>query len=187
MGNLIRFVLICSLSVGVFGCSRVAASVYPVATGVVIPSRTLMKISLIDGLNSETSTVGDTFLARLAEPIVIDGTTVLESGTILSGVVLDSAGSYLMKGTARIAFALTGIVHGGSTVLIATNTFSVKAASTSRPDTEVVGDVAGFAFGGEGMEIHYGPETRLNFTLRDPVELKFGALQSPVISNRVSN
>jgi hypothetical protein len=90
---------------------------------VVIPSRTLMKVILVDGLNSGTSSVGDTFLASLAEPIVINGTTVLGSGTILSGVVLDSASSYLMKGTAEIAFALNGIVQGGSTVLIATTIF----------------------------------------------------------------
>jgi hypothetical protein len=186
MGNLIRFVLISSLAVGVFGCSRKAA-VYPVAMGVVIPSRTLIKVILIDGLNSETSSVGDTFLASLAEPIVINGTTVLESGTILSGIVLDSAGSYLMNRTARIAFALTGIVHGGSTVVIATKPFSVEAASTSQPDTEVVGDGAGFAFGGKGLEIDYGPETRLNFTLRDPVGLNIVAPQPPDRSNLVSN
>jgi hypothetical protein len=50
-----------------------------------------------------------------------------------------------------------------------------------------VGAVAGFAFGGKGMEIHYDPDTRLNFTLRDPVELKIVALPPPVRSSLASN
>ncbi len=151
--------------------SAKAAVVKAAKAKLVIPSGTLLKVSLIDALNTDTNSTGDRFMASLAESVVIDGNTVLEKG--------------IMQGTRMVA--------------ITTETFAATADSSQTRDAEIiaggagVGAVIGAIAGGKkgaaigavtgggagtgvvlgtkGKEIHYGPETRLNFTLTNSVEI----------------
>jgi hypothetical protein len=200
MENVIRILLISILAAGAFGCS--AETTEKAAD---IPSRTLLKVTLIDGLSSDTSSVGDTFIARLAESVVISGATVLEEGTILSGLVSESVESGVTKEDASIRFTLTGITQGDHTVPIVTNTFSATSVSRKQDSEMVAGSAgvgdelgrtehlslgngrAGFAFAATGKGIHYGPETRLNFTLKEPVLFQIHAGSSLNKSTTVSN
>jgi hypothetical protein len=187
--------------------ARVAAAANPTAKGtfnpskakVVIPSGTVLKVSLIDPVNSDTSSPGDHFMASLAESVVINGATLLQKGTKVRGRVIDAEDSGRVKGRAAIRLALTDIMQGDKTVAIRTETFAATADSSQTRDAEViaggagVGAVIGAIAGGKkgaaigaatgggagtgvvlatkGKEIHYGPETRLNFTLANSVEL----------------
>lgn len=214
MKKIVQVVLMSSLLVGVYGCSaeptakadeisqaksRTRPAGKPAVARIIIPSGTALRIVLIDSLNSDTSIAGDTFQASLAEPIVVDGVTVIERGARVSGRVVDSKESGRVKGRASIRLALTGIARNGRMIPITTNTFGATAASTQTRDAEVIGGGAGIgavigaiaggkkgagigalAGGGggtgvvlatKGKEIHYGPETRLNFTLTNSVEL----------------
>src|SRR3981081_298663 len=45
-----------------------------------IPSGTVLKVRMIDGVDSETSQLGQTFQASLDDPIMIDGQTVVPRG-----------------------------------------------------------------------------------------------------------
>jgi hypothetical protein len=165
----------------------------------VIPSGTLLKVSLIDALNTDTNSAGDRFLASLAESVVIDGTTVLQKGTKVRGYVIEVEDSGRVKGRASIRLALTDIMQGNKMVAITTDTFAATADSSQTRDAEIiagsagVGAVIGAIAGGKkgagigaitgggagtgvvlgtkGKEIHYGPETRLNFTLANSVEM----------------
>ena len=56
-------------------------------TTVVIPSGTVLKVSLIDALNSDTSSAGDRFLASLAEPVVINGARFFRKGRRFGAVL----------------------------------------------------------------------------------------------------
>lgn len=167
MRRVIGILLISILAFGTFGCFAEAT-----AKAAVIPSRTLLKVILIDGLNSDTSSVGDTFLASLAESVVIGGITVLEKRTMLLGLVSESSKSGTMKEDARIRFTLTSLAQGDQSVPITTNTFTATSTYSGKVDSEIVGGGAGFGFAGTGKEIHYGPETRLNFTLERSVQLQ---------------
>jgi hypothetical protein len=187
--------------------ARVAAAANPTAKGtfnpskakVVIPSGTVLKVSLIDPVNSDTSSPGDHFMASLAESVVINGATLLQKGTKVRGRVIDAEDSGRVKGRAAIRLALTDIMQDDKTVAIRTETFAATADSSQTRDAEViaggagVGAVIGAIAGGKkgaaigaatgggagtgvvlatkGKEIHYGPETRLNFTLTNSVEL----------------
>jgi hypothetical protein len=187
--------------------ARVAAAANPTAKGtfnpskarVVIPSGTVLKVSLIDPVNSDTSSPGDRFMASLAESVVINGVTLLQKGTKVRGRVIDADDSGRVKGRAAIRLALTDIMQGDKIVAIRTETFAATADSSQTRDAEViaggagVGAVIGAIAGGKkgaaigaatgggagtgvvlatkGKEIHYGPETRLNFTLANSVEL----------------
>lgn len=171
----------------------------PAKARLVIPSGTIFQVSLIDPLGTDTNSPGDRFLASLAESVVIDGTTVLQKGTQLRGRVVAVEGSGRVKGLASIRLALTDIVQGDKMVAIKTNTFAATAKATKTRDGEIIGGGAGLgaivgaiAGGGKGAaigalagggagtgvvlatkgkEIHYGPETGLNFTLADSVQM----------------
>ncbi|HEX4998258.1 MAG TPA: hypothetical protein VFY29_08535 [Terriglobia bacterium] len=165
----------------------------------VIPSGTVLKVILIDELNSEANSAGDHFLASIAEPVIVDGTTVLAKGTTVRGRVIGVTESGRVQGKAGIRLALTGIVQDGRIVAIVTDTFAATANDTLMRDAEIVGGgaAAGAVIGGmaggkkgagigaitgggagagvvlatKGAAIRYGPETRLNFTLTNSVEL----------------
>ena len=151
-------------------------------TKVVIPSGTLLKVSLIDALNSDTSSAGDRFLASLVR-----------------GRVIEAEGSGRVKGRASIRLALTDIVQGDRMVAIITDPLNATADSSTTRDAEIiaggagVGAVIGAVAGGKkgagigavtgggagtgvvlatkGKEVRYDSETRLNFTLTNSVEM----------------
>jgi hypothetical protein len=164
-----------------------------------IPSGTVLRISLQDSLDTNQSSANDRFMASLSEPVLLNGTTVLPKGTLVYGRVIDVQGAGKVKGRASIRLELTQLVHGNKTFTIATNPFSAEAASTQGRDAGVIAGGAGLgavigaiaggkkgagigAIGGggagtgvvlatKGKEIHYGPETGLNFTLAHSVTL----------------
>ena len=183
-------------SVGALADKRTEANNDPKS---VIPSGTLMKVSLIDAIDSNTSSAGDLFWVSLAEPVVANGATLLPKGTRLQGRVINAEGAGKVKGRALIQLELTGIAQGNRMVAISTNTFEATADSTQGRDAGViaggagVGAAIGAIAGGKkgaaigaitgggagtgvvlatkGKEIHYAPETRLDFTLANAVKL----------------
>ena len=166
---------------------------------VVIPAGTHFRIALVDAVSSDKSRPGDSFMATLAEPIVVDGKTVLEKGTRVQGRVVDARESGRVKGRASIELMLTEIVRDGRSLNISTKPYRAVAESTKKRDAAIIGGGAGVgaaigaiagggkgalvgaAVGGgagtgtvlatKGKEIHYSPETRIPFTLAIPVEI----------------
>jgi hypothetical protein len=214
----VKFVLISALVAAISGCSSNAGKVEADASGrdadvraadaraeaaakeqLLIPSGTILRVLLIDGLASDTSSAGDRFMASLAEPVVIDGNTLIPQGTKVQGRVLAVAQAGHVKGRATIRLELTDIVQGNRTVAITTDPFSATASSSTKRDVEIIGGGAGIgavigaiAGGGKGAgigalvgggggtgvalakggnELRYGPETRLSFSLANSVQL----------------
>jgi hypothetical protein len=202
------------LLVSLVGCSTSADSSNPENTEnsgsfldrfkpapkVTIPAGTRLRVTLIDGVSSNQSSSGDTFMASLAEPVLVNGKTVLAKGTTVLGRVVDVNESGRVKGRASIQLKLTEIVRdNASDVAISTKTFTAVAEATKKRDAAIIGGGAGIgaaigaitgggkgaaigaAVGGgagtgtvlatKGKEIHYPPETRLTFTLAESVEI----------------
>src|SRR5688572_16978538 len=165
----------------------------------VILSGTLLKVTLADTVDSNTSSAGDLFWANLSESVISDGATLLQKGTQVRGRVVDAEGAGRVKGRSSISLTLTEIVQGDRTIPITTNTYAATSDSQQGRDAGViaggagVGAVIGAIAGGKkgaaigaatgggagtgvvlatkGKEIHYGPETQLNFTLTNSVKL----------------
>jgi hypothetical protein len=166
---------------------------------VVIPAGTRLRVALIDGVSTTKSAPGDQFTASLSEPVIVDGKMVLSKGTKVRGRVTDVQESGRVKGRASIQLRLTEVAAGGDYVEIETKPYTAVAEATKKRDAGIVaggagigaaigaltgggkGAAVGAAVGSgagtgtvlatKGKEIHYGPETRINFTLAGPVEI----------------
>jgi hypothetical protein len=212
MKRILYLLSIAILTCGLIGCNRQpSASADSTSNGpvvadkqiseakIAIPAGTRLRIALTDAVSSDKSRAGDSFMGVLAEPIVIDGKTVLEKGTKVRGLVVDAKESGRVKGRASIQLTLTEILRAGSSLDISTKPYSAVAESTKKRDAAIIGGGAGLgaaigaiAGGGKGAligagigggagtgtvlatkgkEIHYSPETRIPFTLARSVEI----------------
>jgi hypothetical protein len=179
--------------------SAVADKVKP-EPKVTIPSGTRLRVALIDAVSTNRSSPGDEFMASLSEPVIVEGKMVLNKGTKVRGRVIDVNESGRVKGRASIQLTLTQVVRdNGNNVAISTKAYTAVAEATKKRDAGIIGGGAGVgaaigaltgggkgaavgaAIGGgagtgavlstKGKEIHYAPETRLNFTLASPTEI----------------
>jgi len=166
---------------------------------VTLPAGTPLRVVLQTGVGSDTSTPGSEFSAVLADPVVIDGKTVLEKGTPVVGRVTDIKKSGRVKGRASISLTLTSLVYDSKNIPIATKTYVGVAKSTRKRDVAVIGGAAGVgaaigaivgggkgaatgaAIGGaggtgtvlatRGADVHYPPECRLRFVLANAIDV----------------
>ena len=169
------------------------------APKITVPSGTPIHVVLQQGVGTDASAPGSQFAAVLADPIVIDGKTVLEKGSAVSGRVVDVKKAGRVKGRATLSLALTSVVRDGKAVSIETRTYVGVAKDNKKRDAAVIGGGAGvgavigaIAGGGKGAatgaaigggagtgtvlatrgdDLHYPPESRLNFVLSKAVEL----------------
>ena len=165
----------------------------------IISSGTRMEVMLIDPISTETNLSGDTFLAALVEPIVVDGSVVIAEGVRVRGRIVDLQEPGRVRGRARIEMVLTEIVGTSVTIPISTASFVQEAEADLGRDATLgaVGAAAGAVVGGltggrtgaiiggtaggagtvavtRGDQLEYPPESRLNFTLSDSFEVPAG-------------
>jgi len=78
-----------------------------------VPAGTKLAVRLNTAVASDTSRVEQAVEAALAEPVVIDGTTVLPAGSIVTGEVAVAEPSGKVKGRARLALRFRSISVDG--------------------------------------------------------------------------
>jgi hypothetical protein len=166
---------------------------------VTIPAGTVLTVTMIDSVGTDTNKVGDTFVASVAEPVVVNGKTALAKGTKVQGRIeaLDEPGR--VKGKAAISLVLTQ-VNTEAPRAIATHPFSAEADAGTKKDALKVGGGAalgalvgaiaggkkgaavGAAVGGgagtaavlgtKGNQIKIDSETKVNFVLKNDVDVE---------------
>lgn len=129
-------------------------------SSVTIGAGTPIKIRTETELSTKSSKTGDTFMATLAEPIVIEGQVIAPRGSRVTGLVAESDPGGRVKGVASIAVRLTRIRVGTRDVEIDTRAIARQAHTTKRKDAAEVGIGAGIgaaigalAGGGQGAAI----------------------------------
>jgi hypothetical protein len=104
---------------------------------------TTLSLSLITPLSSETAKVETPVTARLRQPIVVDGFTVVPAGATLHGDVTDVERAGRVKGRSRLVIRFTQVQVDGQRDPFRTNALTFEGEETKGEDAVKVGGGAG--------------------------------------------
>jgi hypothetical protein len=169
------------------------------SASVQLPAGTNLVVRMIDGVDSDKNTVGQTFSASVDEPVRIDGNTVIPRGSDAIVKLVDAKESGKFTGRTELTLSLESVKISGRNVDI--NTQSVTRESDARGAKTArnvgVGAVAGTVIGAiagggkgaavgaaagsaagagtqvvtKGQQVKIPSETRLTFVLDNPVTI----------------
>jgi hypothetical protein len=163
-----------------------------------IANGTVLTIRMVDSVDSERDTVGKTFRASLDEPVMdVNGNTMVPRGADVVVKLVDDQQSGKIEGRTVLTLDLVSLNINGRDVEIDTTSISEKSDSRGARSGKVIGGTAALgaiigaiAGGGKGAAIGAGAgagvgtaaqvatkgqrvripsETRLTFTLQQPV------------------
>ena len=162
-----------------------------------VPEETRIHVTLDQAVASDENRPGDHFEARVSEPVVIDGKTVIPKGALAEGLVVDARRSGRLRGRARLQLALQGVQVNGTDYDVRTASSWRTGGDHKKRNLAWIGGGAGgglligaLAGGGEGAliggpigavagttvafmtgrkDIHLRAETPLTFKLAEPL------------------
>jgi len=164
-----------------------------------LPAGTNLVIRMIDGVDSERNSVGQSFAASVDQPVMINGQTVIPRGADVIVKLVDAKESGKLTGRTTLTLALMRVKVNGR--MMDVNTQTVKEESSSRGartakvagGTAALGTIIGaIAGGGKGAAVGLGSgaavgvgaevltkgqrvkipsETRLTFVLENAVRI----------------
>jgi hypothetical protein len=127
---------------------------------VVVPVGTVLTVRLGEALGSKISQTGQTFAATVAEPVEVDGKTVIPAGANASGTVVSAKPLGRFKGAASLQIRLTSVAVNGSDRPIETSLVSRAAKGKGKRTATMIGGgagvgalIGGLAGGGKGAAI----------------------------------
>jgi hypothetical protein len=166
---------------------------------VTIPAGTEVRIQMIDSVNSDKNAVGKTFLASLQAPIVVGNEVVVPKGADVHVALMDAKSSGKFKGSSELTLALDSMTFQGMRYPLTSTVFKEAGASRGKQTAKRVGlgaaigtGIGAIAGGGKGAAIGAGigagtgaaaqvftkgkqvqvpSETKLDFTLEQPVQV----------------
>jgi hypothetical protein len=171
----------------------------PSQYGVVVPAGTALVVRLIDPVDSETDHLGQTYRASIDEPVVdANGQTVIPRGADVIAKLVEDQQSGKIQGRTVLTLDLMQVQVNGRMVDV--NTAEVTQASSSRGARSgkviggatalgaIIGAIAGGGKGAavgaasgaavgtgaqvltKGQRVRIPSETRLTFTLQQPLQ-----------------
>lgn len=170
----------------------------PPVAGIQIPSGTPITVRMIDAVDSKVAHLGQTFRASVDEPVYVNGQVVIPRGADAMAKLVEDQQSGKFEGKTVLTLALTDITINGQ--MIDTTTGNVSQASGSRGARTAkvvggatalgaiigalagggrgaaIGAASGAAVGGgaevltKGQQVKIPSETRLTFTLQQPIQ-----------------
>jgi hypothetical protein len=180
------------------GFSQQQPPLPPPVAGVQIPAGTAITVRMIDAVDSKAAHLGQTFRASVDEPVLINGQIVIPRGADALAKLVEDEQSGKFEGKTILTLALTDITINGQ--MIDTTTGDVSRASSSRGARTAkvvggatalgaiigalagggrgaaIGAASGAAVGGgaevltKGQQVKIPSETRLTFTLQQPIQ-----------------
>jgi len=167
--------------------------------GVLVPVGTTITVRMIDSVNSEQSRLGETFRASVDEPLMVDGQVVIPRGADAVTKLVEDQESGKLTGKTVLTLVLQQVLVNGKMMDLTTADVSQASGSRGAKSAKVIGGTAALgaiigaiAGGGRGAAIGAGSgaavgtgvqvltkgqtvkipsETRLTFTLQQPLQL----------------
>jgi hypothetical protein len=167
--------------------------------GIEVPAGTEIVVRLIDPVNSERDNLGQTYRATIDQPVVVNGQTVIPRGSDAVATLIDAKQSGKIEGRTVLTVDLKNVTVNGRTYDIVTTGVSRASGSRGERSAKVIGGAAalgaiiGAAAGGgrgaaigagsgaavgtaaevatSGQKVKIPAETRLTFTLQNPLDL----------------
>ena len=177
---------------------------------VTIPDGTIVTVRTIDSIDSSVNRTGQSFRASLDAPIVVGDQIVVPKGLNVFLRLADASSAGKFKGRSELTVSLDSFTYQGKTYQIASSDVQEKGGSRGKRSAEVIGGgavlgaiIGGLAGGGKGAAIGAGvgagggtavqalthgqqvkipSETRLDFTLHDPVNVTYFPKKSSTAS-----
>jgi hypothetical protein len=162
-----------------------------------IPSGTTLTVELGETISAASSQAGQTFSARIAQPVVVNGETLIPAGAQAQGRVLEATESGRVRGVAVIQLTMTSVSVGGRSVDLSTGPFEARADTSRGEDAATIGvgtgvgaAVGAILGGGDGAAlgaaIGGGGGTAVVLTTRgDDIELPAGTAVNFVLNQAV--
>lgn len=171
----------------------------PAPAPIQLAAGTNLVIRMIDAVDSENNSVGQTFRASMDAPVTVNGQTVIPRGADAVVKLVDSKDSGKLTGRAELALALMSVNVNGRMVDINTQTVNRESDSRGAKTAKtvgvgaVIGTIIGAAAGGgkgaavgagagaaagagvemvtKGEHVKVPSEARLTFVLDTPVNI----------------
>ena len=173
----------------------------PQPVTVTLPANTIVTVRTIDSIDSKTNHAGEVFKASLDAPIVADDKVIVPAGADAYIKLVSASSAGRMTGRSELGLELTGIVFQGKTYNVVSSDVKQSGASRGKRTAETIGGGAalgaligavagggkgaaiGAAVGGgagtgvqvftKGQQVKIPSETRLDFTLQQPLEITY--------------
>jgi hypothetical protein len=164
-----------------------------------VPAGTSLVIRMIDDVDSERDSVGQTFRASTDEAVVVNGETVIPRGADVVAKLVADRDAGRLTGRTELTLDLQTVTVNGRPVEVATGEVTQQGESRSRQTATrtgggaalgavigaiagggrgaAIGAVTGAAAGGavqvltKGQKVRIPSETRLTFTLQNPLTI----------------
>jgi hypothetical protein len=135
----------------------------PPRASVELPAGTNLVVRMIDPVDSETASVGQTFAASMDQPVILNGDTVIPRGADVVVKLVDAKQSGKLTGRAELTLDLMSVKVDGKAVDINTQSVSRESDSRGQRTAKVAGGAAAvgavigaIAGGGKGAVIGAG-------------------------------
>lgn len=130
------------------------------STPVTLPAGTTLQVTLDQTLASNRNRPGDDFEASLAQPVVLDGRTVIPKGARARGIVVDAQESGRLKGVARLQIELRQVEVGSKSYDLETSSITSRGSNHNKRNLGFIGGgtaggalIGAIAGGGKGAAI----------------------------------
>jgi len=104
---------------------------------------TALSLELVTPVSTETAKVEDAVRARVKQPVVVDGATVIPAGAVLHGTVTDVDRGGRVKGKSHLALRFTEMEFEGARDRLRTAEVSFEGAADTKGDVTKIGGGAG--------------------------------------------
>jgi hypothetical protein len=110
---------------------------------VTVPDGTALDVRLTETLSSDLNEKGDTFLATLASPIMVDDRVVIPAGAGVQGRVVEVQSAGRFSGKPGLVIEVTRLAYNGESYELSSNQYSKQGSSRTTRAAATIGGGAG--------------------------------------------